>query len=136
MGRQTSIRKLAVQILYQAALRPDTTIDVAGAEYLLAVDNELETKQSAIALAHAAWDIVTESDAIISGHSTSWSLDRITWIDKSILRLALYEMAHTDTPNPVIINEAIELAKRFSSDDAPGFINGILGAYQDVYRDR
>ena len=136
MGRQTSIRKLAVQILYQAALRPDTTIDVAGAEYLLAVDNELETKQSAIALAHAAWDIVTESDAIISGHSMSWSLDRITWIDKSILRLALYEMAHTDTPNPVIINEAIELAKRFSSDDAPGFINGILGAYQDVYRDR
>lgn len=70
-----------------------------------------------------------ELDKKISEISKNWSLDRISPVDKSILRLAMYEiMYEKDTPRAVVINEAIELAKRYSDEDSSKFINGILGA--------
>jgi N utilization substance protein B len=57
-------------------------------------------------------------------------LERISAIDRAILRLAMHEMRATDTPAKVVINEAINLAKKFSSEDARGFVNGILDTYR------
>lgn len=69
-----------------------------------------------------------ELDPIISAHAQNWSIERIAAIDRAILRLSLAEMRTTGTPVKVVINEAVELAKKFSSEEASGFINGILDA--------
>ena len=70
-----------------------------------------------------------ELDALIERHAQNWSLDRIAPLERSILRMALYEMLHrADVPDEVAIDEAIEAAKELCSAEAPGFVNGILGA--------
>lgn len=69
-------------------------------------------------------------DELISKHAANWRLERLAAIDRSILRLALHEMRATDTPPKVVINEAVNLAKKFSSDDAGKFVNGILDGYR------
>jgi N utilization substance protein B len=69
-----------------------------------------------------------ELDPIISSHAQNWRLERMAAIDRAILRLALAEMRTTSTPAKVVINEAVDLAKKFSSEDASAFINGILDA--------
>lgn len=74
--------------------------------------------------AHAA----AELDDTIAKHAENWRPERISAIDRAILRLALHEMQASDTPPKVVINEAVELAKKFSSDEARRFVNGILGA--------
>jgi transcription antitermination protein NusB len=68
-------------------------------------------------------------DAEIEAHSKGWSLDRIAPLELSIMRVALYEIDHRDDiPTEVAIDEAVELAKRYCGADAPGFVNGVLGA--------
>ena len=69
-----------------------------------------------------------EIDAMINEHTTGWKTGRMNKVDLSVLRLAVYEMKWDDAvPVGVAINEAVELAKMFSSDEAPSFINGVLG---------
>jgi N utilization substance protein B len=76
----------------------------------------------------------TALDELISKHAVNWRLDRLAAIDRAILRLAMHEMRTTDTPAKVVINEAVDLAKKYSSDDAGGFVNGILDAYQKTLK--
>jgi N utilization substance protein B len=71
-----------------------------------------------------------ELDEIIAKHAANWRLERISTIDRAILRLAMHEMRATDTPAKVVINESVELAKKFSSDEAGSFVNGILDTYR------
>jgi N utilization substance protein B len=74
-----------------------------------------------------------ELDALIERHAHGWSLDRIAPLERSILRLALYEMLHrTDVPDEVAIDEAIEAAKELCAAEAAGFVNGILGAVKNT----
>jgi transcription antitermination protein NusB len=68
------------------------------------------------------------ADALIVGQAENWRLERLAVIDRAILRLAIYEMRATDTPPKVILDEAVELAKKFSSEEAGSFVNGILNA--------
>jgi N utilization substance protein B len=67
-----------------------------------------------------------ELDALVTAHTDNWRLERMAVIDRAILRLAVYELCSKKVPVKVAINEAIELAKKFSSEDAAGFVNGIL----------
>jgi transcription antitermination protein NusB len=70
-----------------------------------------------------------EVDDLIARHSTGWSLERIAPLERSIMRTALYEALHRDdVPMEVAIDEAVELAKQYCGADAPGFVNGVLGA--------
>jgi N utilization substance protein B len=69
-----------------------------------------------------------EIDATISSHARGWDLERIAPLERNVMRVALYEIEHGDTPTEVAIDEAVELAKRYCGTDAPGFVNGILGA--------
>lgn len=71
-----------------------------------------------------------ELDELISKHVENWRLERISAIDRAILRLAMHEMRATDTPPKIVINEAVDLAKKFSSEEAGGFVNGILDTYR------
>lgn len=70
-----------------------------------------------------------ELDALIAAHARNWSLERMPAIDRNLLRLALYELKdRPDVPVAVVIDEAVELAKRFSTDDSGRFVNGMLSA--------
>jgi len=68
-------------------------------------------------------------DELISQHSKKWKIERMSRVDLSILRLAVFEMQYReDIPNSVAINEAVELAKKYSGDQSPSFVNGVLGS--------
>jgi N utilization substance protein B len=67
-------------------------------------------------------------DALIVGHSDNWRFERMAAIDRAILRLAIHEMNGRDTPPKVVLNEAVELAKKFSSAESGAFVNGVLDA--------
>jgi transcription antitermination protein NusB len=69
-----------------------------------------------------------ELDALIVQHAQNWRLERMAIIDRAVLRLAIYELRAGETPPKVILNEAVELAKKFSSEDAGAFVNGIVDA--------
>ena len=71
---------------------------------------------------------LAELDASISQYSANWRIERMAAVDRNILRLGAYELAHTATPAPVILNEAVDLARRFSHEPSPSFVNGILDA--------
>jgi len=69
-----------------------------------------------------------ELDALIVQHAQNWRLERMAIIDRAVLRLAIYELRIGETPPKVVLNEAVDLAKKFSSEDAGAFVNGILDA--------
>ncbi len=124
-SRRSEQRRAAAFALYQA--------DVTGRDLDEAFDREAAPFTRA--LAHATADYQEELDEVISRHARGWSLQRIAPLERAILRTALLEMLHpevtdADTPIPPegAIDEAVETAKEFCGAEAPGFINGVLGA--------
>jgi N utilization substance protein B len=87
-----------------------------------------KTRAFANQLFEGAAKDVTVLDAIIVKHAENWRFERLAAIDRAILRLAIHEMNGSDTPPKVVLNEAVELAKKFSSAEAGAFVNGILDA--------
>jgi transcription antitermination protein NusB len=79
-------------------------------------------------LAKGASEMAPDIDQRISRKSAHWKLERMPIVDRNILRLAIYEMSHQDTPAAVVIDEALELARQFSGDESVSFINGVLDA--------
>jgi N utilization substance protein B len=75
-----------------------------------------------------------ELDALIAEHARNWRISRMATVDRNILRLAAFELAHGATPTSVVIDEAIELAHRFGSDASPAFVNGVLDALARAVR--
>lgn len=71
---------------------------------------------------------VAALDEIIVKHSENWRFERLAAIDRAVLRLAIYEMRQAETPAKVVLNEAVDLAKKFSSEEAGAFVNGVLDA--------
>ena len=81
-------------------------------------------------LARGAWEERADADAVISKYSAGWTLERMPNADRNLLRLAIYEILHCEEiPQSVSINEAVELAKEYSTLDSAKFINGILGSF-------
>jgi len=68
-----------------------------------------------------------ELDALIDGRSENWRVSRMAATDRAVLRIAAFELFHTDTPGPVVVDEAIELARRYGGEASPRFVAGILG---------
>ena len=78
------------------------------------------------------WQTMAECDGLITTAAAKWELSRLSQVDRSILRLGTYQLKYcSDIPAKVVINEAIELAKKFSGESSPGFVNGVLDA---IYR--
>lgn len=129
MAKRSTSRRLAMQALYQAE---SAVINIDEAlQNIFSSEHELmaETKSFAETLARAAWAEREGSDRIITELAIDWPLERIGRVDRSVLRLALYELKAKETPVSVVVDEAVELAKKYSSPEAGKFINGILGAY-------
>jgi N utilization substance protein B len=85
-----------------------------------------KTRAFANKLFEGAAKDVAVLDALIVGHSDNWRFERLAAIDRAILRLAIHEMKSSDTPPKVVLNEAVDLAKKFSSEESGAFVNGIL----------
>lgn len=117
-----------MQALYQAQMS-NLSIEEALANILAEENFIAETKEFASKLAQESWKRKKESDKIIEKLAIDWPLERLGKVDRSILRLALCELELKETPASVVIDEAIELAKKYSSEEAAKFINGILGTY-------
>jgi len=73
-------------------------------------------------------DRIDELDGILGVHARNWRVSRMAAVDRNVLRLAVYELRDTDTPIAVVIDEAVDLARRFGSDSSPAFVNGVLDA--------
>ena len=86
------------------------------------------TRAFANQLFEGAAKTITALDEIIGKHCENWRFERLSAIDRAILRLAIHEMSSSDTPPKVVLNEAVELAKKFSSEESGAFVNGVLGA--------
>lgn len=79
-------------------------------------------------LALAVVSRLPELDSLVSLHARNWRVSRMAVVDRNVLRLGAYELCHTDTPVAVVIDEAVDLARRFGSDRSPAFVNGVLDA--------
>jgi N utilization substance protein B len=90
--------------------------------------NEDSLRHEALAMAAGAWSGRGLSDAWVQRLAPQWPLHRQPSVDRNLIRLAVWELTATDTPPKVIIDEAIELAKDFSTEHSPAFINGVLDA--------
>lgn len=127
MSKRSNSRKLAMRLLYQIDVR---SIPLSTAFDVLDTNNYLqETVDLAYTLAELTVTHIHAIDALIAKYSIDWEVSRLSPIDKSILRLGFGEINYYDTPSQVIINEMIELAKTYASEESHKFINGILGKY-------
>ena len=129
-------RELALQALFQ--------MDIAGTDPETATEEALtrevdadwapgrlteESAEFARRLIRGAWEHRAESDELIARYARGWSVERMAAVDRAILRMAVYGIVHSDeVPDSVAVDEAVELAKAFSTADSSRFVNGILGS--------
>lgn len=111
--------------------------DVAAAEWALKAgdddeplrtDDDAEARALALEMAQRAWEARDAVDQRLNFHAPQWPVKRQPGVDRAILRLAVWELGQKSTPPKVVINEAIELAKRYGMEDSPAFVNGVLDA--------
>src|ERR1700688_375599 len=127
MSLRRKSREYALQMLFQWEMGKQDPSRIENGFWTNARAQK-STREFANQLFENAAARVAELDPIISAHAKNWRIERMPAIDRAILRLAIAELRTTGTPAKVVINEALELAKKFSSEDAAPFINGILDA--------
>ena len=125
---RTDARERALILLYEAETKAISPVDVLDAQ--IAAPDEL-TRQ----LVRGVEEHRERLDEAIAAHSKGWSLSRMPTIDRNVLRIAAFELlGRPEVPVAVVIDEAVELAKRFSTDDSGRFVNGVLSALVPVLR--
>lgn len=129
-------RQRALQILYlwDARRQPVEEATAAYFDTLYSEESRAKPQRDEFLdqLVTGAVATVEELDRRITQHAEHWRIERMPSVDRNILRLAVYEMTHSDTPAPVVIDEALELARRYSNEESVQFVNGVLDA---VHRD-
>src|SRR5436190_18235086 len=135
MGPRRKAREYALQMLFQWDITRDS-IDQIAATFFNGQDEEPAVIAFARQLVTQTVENVERIDALIGQHAEHWRLDRMAVVDRNLLRLASQEfLFDKETPKTVVINEAIEIARRFSSHESPQFINGILDSIRkDIER--
>lgn len=139
MGRRRRAREDALKVLYQIDVTApaDSSESDADIEQVLAdywesqggEDLDPERREFAEQISRGVLDDLGEIDGLIRTHAHNWRIERLAAVDRNILRVGIYELLHErDVPWAVVINEAIEIARRYSTDESSQFINGILDA--------
>jgi N utilization substance protein B len=136
---RSAARELALNILYQtdAAGLPfsealDTALEFADLSELDAKgrNNSEEARDYVKLISNGVKEHIEELDGIITKYALDWAVDRQPAVDRNILRIALYEMKYVDDVPPLVsIDEAVEMAKKFSTEDSGKFVNGILASF-------
>lgn len=127
MALRSKAREFAMQMLFQWDMSRQDLAKLEAKFWKGAKAAEI-TRVFANQLFEGAAHAAPELDDWIAKHLENWRPERISAIDRAILRLALHELRATDTPPKVVINEAVQLAKKFSSEESNAFVNGILDA--------
>src|SRR5262245_63063314 len=126
MGNRRKAREYALQMLFQWDITHDS-IETIAVSFWQNHEEQQTVIEFARRLVTQTVEHVEKIDAVIQSHAEHWRLDRMAVVDRNILRLATQELLFdTETPGTVVINEAIEIARRYSAQESPQFINGVL----------
>lgn len=126
MKKRSRGRELALQFLYQLDLRGPELIEEAP-DFIAEQEPDREVREFAARLVAGIHEHASALDEVIAAVAENWDIDRMAVVDRNVLRIASYELLHCkDIPPKVAINEAIELGKRYSTQNSGAFINGIL----------
>ncbi|MER0444553.1 transcription antitermination factor NusB [Streptomyces sp. NPDC006711] len=135
MAARNKARKRAFQILFEADQRGETvqTVLADWVRHSRSDDRQPPVNEYTMQLVEGYAEYVDRIDDLISTYAVDWTLDRMPVVDRNILRLGTYELVWEDeTPDAVVIDEAVQLAKEFSTDDSPAFVNGMLARFKDL----
>lgn len=126
-------REQTLQMLFEWDLRRTPIEEIARDYYgslLVAEDSTAKPRPDAFAqsLLTGVTEHISAIDELITRHAANWRLERMPAVDRNVLRLAVYEMLRTDTPAAIVIDEALELARRFAGEESVQFVNGVLDA--------
>ena len=125
MRLDRAVRRCALQAMYQYDADPGVDDDLVR-ESLVDSGAEVEAQSRGLELAQASWRTRSEADARIEALTPDWPVRRQAMIDRNLLRLAFHEMCVEGTPVKVAINEAVELAREFGTEESGGFVNAVL----------
>ena len=135
MRRRTRAREIALQFLYMCDLRDDA--DTLLDEFLRRESRDRQVREFSLRIIHGVREILSELDDVIRDVARNWDLERMAVIDRNIIRMATYELLYCDDiPPKVAINEAIDLGKRFSTENSGSFVNGILDRVKQMSEGR
>jgi N utilization substance protein B len=127
MGTRRKSRELLLQMLFQADMGKQTLEDVRKSFWAERSSVDNESRSFADDLFRIAVDRSAEIDKLIENHAEHWRMERMAAVDRNLLRGSVAEfIGYPTTPRPVIINEALEIARKFSSPESVQFINGVL----------
>ena len=127
--KRTLARELAMQALYQLDVQGDQLLEQLPTQFREASRCDDFVQKLAFEWVKGTWENLESCDELISPAIIGWQFSRLSPVDKSTLRLSVYQLKFcTSIPPKVVINEAIELAKKYSSEKSPGFFNGVLDA--------
>ncbi|WP_436770717.1 transcription antitermination factor NusB [Yinghuangia sp. YIM S09857] len=134
-GARTKTRRRALQILFEADQRGGDAATVL-ADWVGRSHKDADTPPVAeytMELVEGVQAHRARIDDLISTYAVGWTMDRMPTVDRNVLRLGVYELLwQDDVPDAVAIDEAVELAKEFSTDDSPQFVNGLLARLKDL----
>ena len=135
MAARSKARKRAFQILFEADQR-GTTVQNVLADWIRhsrSDDRQPPVNEYTMQLVEGYAQHVSRIDELIATYAVDWDLDRMPAADRNIVRLGAYELIWEDgIPDAVAIDEAVQLAKEFSTDDSPAFVNGLLGRFKEL----
>ena len=129
VGKRRKSRELAMQMLFQADVGRQSPAEVSKTFWQTRDDVEPETRAFAEELFRAATERDAEIDALLERYSKNWRVSRMPAVDRNVLRMAVAELlAFPGTPQPIVIDEALEIARRYSAPESVDFLNGMLDA--------
>ena len=130
LGARHKARRRAVDLLFEAEARDLDPVDLAAerTELAIADDQVAPVHYYTVEIVRGVAENLDRVDETVASYLQEWTLDRLPAVDRAILRIAVWELFYApDVPPVVVVDEAVELAKQLSTDDSPGFINGVLG---------
>jgi len=138
MGRRRRAREQALKLLYQMDVAPARDLDAALELFWKErgeKDSE-EVRSYADTIVRGVLEATGRIDDLITSHTHNWRLERIAAVDRNILRMAIFEFLYQpEVPRAVVINEAIEVAKRYSTEESSQFINGVLDGIRRILKE-
>jgi N utilization substance protein B len=138
MGTRRKSRELTMQMLFQGDLGKQTPEEVRKLFWNSRDDVDAETRGFAEDLYRVATTRQPEIDTIIEAHSQNWRIERMPVVDRNLLRAAIAELLeYPMTPGPIVINESLEVARRYAAPESIHFLNGVLDAIaRDILKKR
>ena len=124
MKNRSELREVIMKVLYQVFLYDDSELEYSLDEL---IKEQLEIENSFVNdIVRGVLNYLSDIKSIANKYLIDWTIDRFNFVDQSIICIGIYELMHTDTPNIVAINEAVELSKKYSDESMTKMINGVL----------